>query len=216
MNIVTIGRRASGKITNPYLMTKDTNPEVLAVCYAQGWCASLDYMTYEEASAVTDIGTAFANNKAITHFEELEHFGIKSIPTQAFFKCTNLAKIILPDGMTIIDKRAFNTCTALATIDIPNSVTAIGGDCFTYSRITKITIGTGIKSIATWALASISALRNVTIRATVPPNITVSTFSSSNNALFYVPANSINDYKSANIWSNYADRIFAIPTNSKK
>lgn len=204
-------RRAVEKIEN-YLMTTETNPEVLSVCYAEGWCANPNYMTFAEAAKVTNIGTAFTYNTAITHFEELEYFGIKSIPSGAFRQCTYLAKIKLPNGITNIDARAFTKCATLVNIDIPNNVTAIGGDCFTYcSKLSKVTIGTGIKTISTWALATIGALRNVTIRATVPPTIYSNTFSSSNNAIFYVPENSVADYKATANWSALANRIQAIP-----
>lgn len=211
MNIGLMRRRMA-HVEEDYLMTTETNPQVLSVCYAKGWCANPNYMTYKEAANVTSIGTAFQNNTSITHFEELEYFGIKSIPSQAFMTCTNLAKIILPNGITNLDSRAFSQCSALLSIDIPNSVTSIGGDCFTYcSKLSKVTIGTGIKTIATWALATIGALRNVTIRATVPPTIYSNTFSSSNNAIFYVPASSVDAYKAKANWSALASRIQAIP-----
>lgn len=205
-------RRGVGK-KESYLMTTETNPQVLSVCYAKGWCANPNYMTFAEAAKVTNIGTTFANNTAITHFEELEYFGIKSIPESAFKTCSSLAKIKLPNEITSIGKRAFTQCYALANIDITNSVTTISNDCFTYcDKLTKVTIGTGIKTISTWALSNIGALRNVTIRATVPPNITSTTFSNSNNAIFYVPENSVAAYKAKANWSALASRIQAIPT----
>lgn len=212
MNLGMMRRRPVEKIEN-YLMTTETNPKVLSVCYAQGWCANPNYMTFAEAAKVTNIGTAFAYNTEISHFEELEYFGIKSIPVTAFRTCPALAKIKLPNGITSIEQRAFTQCSALVNIDIPNSVTTIGNDCFTYcSKLTKVTIGTGIKTISTWALATIGALRNVTIRATVPPNIASNTFSSSGNAIFYVPESSVAAYKAKANWSALASRIQAIPS----
>ena len=41
------------------IMTLESNPEAMIVCYYQGWAKSPYYMTKSEAEAVTDIGTAF-------------------------------------------------------------------------------------------------------------------------------------------------------------
>jgi hypothetical protein len=37
-------------------------------------------------------------------------------------------------------------------------------------------------------------------------------FNNTNNCPIYVPAESVNAYKAASVWSNYASRIYAIPT----
>ena len=89
------------------LMTIETNPEVLAVCYAQGWCTNDKYMTASEAAAVTDIGTVFKNNRNITHFEELEFFGITSLANEAFRSATKLKSLVLPVGLTSIGNTVF-------------------------------------------------------------------------------------------------------------
>jgi hypothetical protein len=42
------------------IITSESNPVVMSVCYNQGWAANPDYMTKREAEKVTDIGNAFA------------------------------------------------------------------------------------------------------------------------------------------------------------
>lgn len=62
------------------IMTTATNAPVLAICYAQGWCANSNYMTDVEAAAVTSIGTVFKGVNTITHFEEFKYFtGVTSL-----------------------------------------------------------------------------------------------------------------------------------------
>ena len=95
-------RYMGGGSVDEIIMTTTTNPEVLAVCYAQGWCASPDYMTKSEAEAVTSIGTAFQSNTAITHFEELQYF----------------------TAVTDLADNAFDGCSALETINLDNILTA--------------------------------------------------------------------------------------------
>ena len=58
-----------------------------------------------------------------------------------------------------------------------------------------------------------SAFKNTVVYsyATIPPNLTVST-SSYIPTIIYVPAESVEAYKTATNWSNYANKIFPIPT----
>ena len=104
-----------------YIMTSDTNPEVLAVCYAQGWCRDEEYMTKSEAAAVTnaDFGTVFKGNTSITHFDELEHFvGLTSITSGSFSGCSNLTTIKIPTTVRSIGSTAFNNCSGLTKVII--------------------------------------------------------------------------------------------------
>lgn len=81
------------------IMTSETNPSVLAICYAQGWCASSDKMTLAEARAVTSIGTAF-DGSSIGEFTEFQYFtGITSIPNDAFENST-VTKLYMPNTVT--------------------------------------------------------------------------------------------------------------------
>ena len=80
------------------IMTSTSNPQVLAVCHAQGWCSNPNYMTKSEAEAVTSIGTVFRDNTAITHFDEFEYFtGVTSLASYAF-ACKNLTTVKIPDS----------------------------------------------------------------------------------------------------------------------
>ena len=55
---------------------------------------------------------------------------MKSIGDKAFYGCTGLASITIPNSVTSIGGRAFSGCTGLASITIPNSVTSIEGYAF--------------------------------------------------------------------------------------
>lgn len=57
------------------IMTKETNPNIMATCYTKGWCASPNYMTEGEASAVTEIGDAFTTASACdADFSAFQYF----------------------------------------------------------------------------------------------------------------------------------------------
>ncbi len=43
----------------------------------------------------------------------------------AFWRCTGLTNITIPDSVTGIGRKAFEGCTRLASVTIPNTVTSI-------------------------------------------------------------------------------------------
>ena len=79
------------------------------------------------------------------------------------------------------------------------------------SNLKKIYIGTGITSIAYDVFGQASNLEEVTIKAITPPTLHQDAFRDCNNTFkIYVPLESVEAYKTASVWSNYADRIFGI------
>lgn len=87
-------------------------------------------LSYEEAAAVTDIGTTF-KGADILSFIELAYFtGVSDIANEAFAGCSSLKHVELPHNITSIGGHAFLDCKSLTSIAIPSSVTEIGEDCF--------------------------------------------------------------------------------------
>ena len=107
----------------------DTN--VKSICVAN-WDTNGDReLSFSEAAAVTSIGTAFRENQDITSFDELQFFtGLTDIGSEAFYYCSNLTSIWIPNSVTTIGVGAFMYCSALTSIEIPSSVTSIGNDLF--------------------------------------------------------------------------------------
>ena len=48
----------------------------------------------------------------------------------AFYRCTSLTSVNIPDGVTSIEKATFGGCSSLTLITIPDSVTIIGDNAF--------------------------------------------------------------------------------------
>lgn len=118
---------------------------------------------------------------------------------------------IIPNSVTSIGKRALSGISGLTSVTIPDSVTSIGERAFSScSSLTNVIIGKGVSNMSVNAFTSCNNLKNVTALPVVPPSAT-SPFSGSNNiANIYVPAESVDAYKSASGWSDYADIIQAI------
>ncbi|MDC0200979.1 leucine-rich repeat domain-containing protein [Verrucomicrobia bacterium] len=96
---------------------------------------------------------------------------VTSIGLNAFYDCEGLTSIIFGENsqLTSIGIQAFNGCTSLRSITIPDNVTTIGGVAF-YGCIglTSITIPDSVTSIGTGAFRSCTGLTTIEVGAGNP------------------------------------------------
>lgn len=128
------------------------------------------------------------------------------------FRSNCLVSVTLPEGLVNLGYSTFGNCVSLESINIPTSVTKIPATCFHYTALKTVDLHSGITSIGTMAFADNPLLESVYVRRTTPPTLSTGAFDNTNNCPIYVPANSVNAYKTANNWSSYSSRIRAIPT----
>ena len=89
---------------------------------------------------------------------------VTSIGDYAFYWCYGLTSIDLPNSVTSIGEGAFWNCTYLTSIDIPNSVTDIGNLAFLECcDLTSVTIPNSVTSIGEGAFYGCSDLTSVII-----------------------------------------------------
>ena len=89
---------------------------------------------------------------------------VTNIGNGAFFACSELTEITIPNSVTSIGKNAFSHCYALTSIVISNSLTSIGKNAFIYcSKLTLITIPNNVTSIGEGAFYGCSGLTSITI-----------------------------------------------------
>ena len=87
---------------------------------------------------------------------------VTSIGDYAFCGCTSLTTIKIPDSVTSIGKSAFSGCTSLTTIKIPDSVTSIGEHAFYgCSSLTSIVIPDSVTSIGDYAFSGCTSLTSI-------------------------------------------------------
>ena len=132
-----------------------------------------------------------------------------------FFKHSySLTNLSLPTKLVAIGESSFEDCSSLTSVSIPDSVISIGEESFRYcSGITSCTIGSSVIRIGNRAFNNCTSLTSVTVNALTPPVLGIYVFDSTNNCPIYVPAASVDAYKSASRWSDYADRIQPIPNS---
>ena len=102
---------------------------------------------------------------------------VTTIGNYAFYNCSSLTTITIPDGVTTIGNNAFQYCSNLTSVNIPNGVTTIGNSTFSRcSRLTSVTIPNGVTTIGDSAFEDCSSLTSVNIPNSVT-TIGNSTFS---------------------------------------
>ncbi|MGN1480929.1 leucine-rich repeat protein, partial [Porcipelethomonas sp.] len=80
--------------------------------------------------------------------EEIDGLPVTNIGDCAFYNCTSLESITIPDSVTSIESGAFCGCTSLTSITIPESVTDIGDSVFEYcTSLESIKIPDSVTSI---------------------------------------------------------------------
>ena len=90
--------------------------------------------------------------------------GVTSIGTSAFWVCNSLTDINIPEGVTSIGSSAFQSCSSLMSINIPETVTSIGGYAFSgCSSLTNINIPEGVTYIGYGVFKDCSSLMSITI-----------------------------------------------------
>ena len=160
---------------------------VKALCVAN-W-GSNGKLSYAQAAAVTDLSDKFTGNETIISFDELQYF----------------------TGLTILKNNAFTNCNNLTSIIIPNSVTTIGIGAFEGSGLLSIIIPNSVTTIEREAFWDCSLIDNIVILSYIPPILNIDVFFNDTNLTnIYVPAESVDAYKAASGWSEYASIISSI------
>ena len=91
-------------------------------------------------------------------------YSVTSIGSCAFWGCTGLTSITIPNSVTSIGSYAFRECSGLTSITVPNSVTSIGdGAFYDCTGLTSVTIGNSVITIGNNAFSDCTGLTKLTI-----------------------------------------------------
>lgn len=91
-------------------------------------------------------------------------YRVTSIGEYAFYYCSNLKSVTIPNSVTSLGQYSFRGCSDLATINIPNSVKSIGiGAFYSCSGLTSVNIPNSVTSLSRSVFAYCSGLTTVTI-----------------------------------------------------
>ena len=175
--------------------------------YAFVYCDNLTSVTIPDSVKTIGIN-AFESCTSLTSVTIGN--SVTTIGGRAFLDCHSLTSVTIPDSVTTIGDYAFSDCYSLTSVTIGDSVTTIGEYAFYIcSNLTSVTIGNSVTTIGDAAFCYCGSLTSVYCEATTPPTLDGSTIFDNNASgrKIYVPAASVDDYKSAENWSDYAADI---------
>ena len=232
--VTTIGRRAFSNCTS---LISVTIPDSVTLIGEEAFfgCSSLKafYGNFASSDNRCLIVDGVLNSFAPAGLTEYTiPNGVTSIGEGAFWDCTSLISVTVPDSVTSIGGTAFSWCSSLTSVTIGNSVTSIENYAFAYcssltsitipdsvtsigenafedcTSLASITIPDSVTSIGDWAFCECTSLKEVYCKPTTPP--TGGSYMFDDNASgrkIYVPRNSVEAYKAASGWSDYASSI---------
>ena len=135
--------------------------------------------------------------------------GVKSIGTYAFAGNLLLTEITLPQSIETIGRNAF-AATGLLSFTLPEGITTVAEYiCFNCKSLTSLTLPSTTTNVGYRAFSYCEKLTEIHCKATTPPTLEQYAFEDVvTGRKIYVPQDSVEAYKVADGWSDFADQIF--------
>ncbi|MBQ7353780.1 MAG: InlB B-repeat-containing protein, partial [Clostridia bacterium] len=151
-----VGWYTDSAFENPITEIKNSNGDI--TLYAK-WVTSSKAFVFTEVEggySITDLNY-YIDTVIIP--ETYNGLPVISIGSYAFYNCTSLTSVTIPNSVTSIGDHAFHWCTSLTSVTIPNSVTSIGDYAFHLcTSLTSVTIGNSVTTIGSYAISGCISL----------------------------------------------------------
>ena len=140
-------------------------------------------------------------------------YSVTTISEKAFYYCSSLTSITIPNSVTTIGDYAFYNCSGLTSITIPNSVTSIGNYAFrNCSGLTSITIPNSVTSIGNYAFQNCSGLTSIISKIQNPFVVNDNMFECSNKDIYatatlIIPKGTKLAYQATEGWNKFANIV---------
>ncbi|MBR2956191.1 MAG: leucine-rich repeat domain-containing protein, partial [Clostridia bacterium] len=127
--------------------------EYCLICSAEYYTEGLQFSLGKDEYTVTGIITSASD---VTIPSTYQGHPVTEIATNAFYECTSLTSIVIPDSVTTIGKNVFMYCSNLTSVTFgENSQLTTIGDCAFYNcrSLTSIVIPASVTSIGELAFS---------------------------------------------------------------
>ena len=164
--VTSIGNNAFYGLCNVYSI--ETHGGIKEI----GESALEDTKYYKDTKNWTD-GVLYIADYVVDIDEDAEKVVIaeetKVIAAEAFWNCTNLKEITIPEGVISIGNEAFRGCTSIERIMLPKSLETIGYKAFAdCTGLKTLSIPGGIESIGEGAFSACTSLDSATFDGDAP------------------------------------------------
>lgn len=220
--VVTFKSMLNTTLKKSKVISSESNVDNTGGEYTPGTTKTAVGITLKQCAAVTSIGTIFKSNTSIRKFNEFQYFtSVTSLSNNAFASsgiaeitfpnslrtiggtgnyasvfqsCYNLTQLILNEGVTRVGDRWIWDSYHISLIDLPSTITALNGYGIQPYRKNQVNF-------------------NIICRATTPPTLGSSGYLTK-LVKVYVPDDSVDAYKAANKWKDFATKIVGLSTYS--
>lgn len=120
-------------------------------------------------------------------------YAVKAVSNHAFYNCSGLTSVIVPEGVTAVRASAFRGCSAMTSISLPATLDSLYG----------------------FSLAYCSSLADVNVGGATPPVCLSNVFSNTtlSAATLHVPSGCLSSWSTAAPWSqfgNIVENVFSV------
>lgn len=182
-------------------------------------------ITYEEKELkVTAVrSSAFSESMYLTSVTLPE--SVTSIGDYALDSCEGIKKVVMP-GVKTIGHWSFRNCYELESLDFSDKLESIGNYCFDKNlKITSVTLPETVTNLGGYVFEGNPQLTTVVCKAVNPPAVkkgyldgeeiyTIFDDSDYGDRVLYVPAGSVDAYKSALGWHHFGANIKEIESGA--
>lgn len=131
---------------------------------------------------------------------------ITALPMACFAECEAITDVVIPSHITALKDYSYSGCTGLQTIDLHENITALGEQCFAACSSAKTLICRIKTPLPIDSLFISNCNDNPNPTAFKDPT----DFKS--DCVLYVPAESLDAYKTADVWKNFTTILPIDPT----
>lgn len=178
--------------------------------YAFSQCTALSCIVIP--NTVTSIGERVFSN-CYSLLSLMLPKSVTSIGNSVCDGCSGIRRMSISEGVNMVPYSFVSDCYVLNSLTIPRGITSIGQNAVSSClSLTSVIIPETVATIDTGAFRFCYNLTKVKCLSVTPPTLQSNSFSDTpSDFVIYVPAASVDTYKAATNWSQYASQIQAIP-----
>lgn len=160
---IIVSAFAVGTVSASAEVTAQDKPSIVEANATETPASAFEYEITDNEVTITGLKNEGMSG-AIVIPSKINGYSVTSIGDWAFWNCSSLTSVTIPNTITSIGGYAFWNCSSLTSVTIPNKVTNIDGGAFDgCSSLTSINIPNSVTTIGKEAFANCSSLKQINV-----------------------------------------------------